>query len=144
MKLLFTLILASVLCSCAQMDTRKTIFTAVEPIPELRCNPQVYLDKQEAEEKGAIEELCSVTAKVGLTLSDKDAVKSLSPKVCECGANNAYVVRTDKGTFGQKTATMIGFRYKEKASKKKQFTGKLISIEEGLANLAGPFCFWDF
>jgi len=102
-----------VLCSCAQMDTRKTIFTAVKPIPELKCEPQLYLTKEEAEEKGQIEELCSVTAKVGLTLSDKDAVKSLTPKVCECGANDAYVVGVDKGTFGQKTARMIGFRFKK-------------------------------
>lgn len=100
--------------SCAQMDTRKTIYVAAAPISELKCNPAVFVTKEEAEEKGEIEEMCSVTAKIGLTLSDKSAVDGLKTKVCECGATDAYVVRTEKGMIGNKTATMIGFRYKEK------------------------------
>lgn len=120
MRIMFALFSTIVLCSCAQMDTRKTIYVAVEPISELKCSPQVFVNKEEAEQKGAIEELCSVSARVGLTLSDKAAVDGLKSKVCECGANNAYVLRTEKGTFGQKTATMIGFRFtSDKKSKKK-------------------------
>ncbi|ASM53903.1 hypothetical protein PNIG_a1805 [Pseudoalteromonas nigrifaciens] len=89
------------------------IIKSETPISADKCNVKIYSSLQSAQKHGEIEELCIVTGTSSGSFSHTvgTAINKHSNKVCDCGANKAFIQAQDAGTLGTASVTLVGFKH---------------------------------
>lgn len=112
---LFTMALS--LTGCATIDRSGYSRADVAAIPEEKCNVKVFPTYHEAIKNGPIEELCTVYGNSSMSFvhTVEVAVNRAKPRVCECGATNAYIKSSKPMVWSVAEVELIAFRFAKRA-----------------------------